>query len=376
MSDIPLVDVGARIAEVEGPIRDALDRVLRSGRFILGPEVAGLEQEVAELCGTTYGVGVSSGSDALLVAMMALDVGEGDEVVTTPMSFFASVGSILRLGARPVFADIDPKTFNLDPAKAAERVTFGTKAIEAVHLFGQCADVEPMISAAESVGAVVIEDAAQAIGSSRDGRPAGAWGVAGCLSFFPTKNLGGLGDGGMVLTSNTDLADRIRILRAHGARPKYFHHHVGGNFRLDEIQAAALRVMLKHLDRWNDGRRANADRYDRLLAEAGLIDRGIVVPPPRVVGGVHIFHQYVIRVTRDRDALRDHLSSQGIATGVYYPVCLHLQPCLVELGYREGDFPEAERAAREVLALPIYPELTPAQQERVVSGIADYFDAS
>lgn len=374
MSDIPLADMVARIASLEVPLKEALDRVLRSGRFILGPEVQAFEESIAERCSATHGVGVSSGTDALIVTLMALGIGPGDEVVTTPMSFFASVGAIVRLGARPVFADIDPVTFNLDAEKAAERVTERTKAVEVVHLFGQCSEVGPLTPACERVGAVVIEDAAQAIGADRDGERAGSFGIAGCLSFFPTKNLGGIGDGGMVVTSDDDLADRIRMLRAHGAKPKYYHHHVGGNFRLDAIQAAALRVMLPHLDTWTDRRRKNAQRYDEMFERAGLVGRELIVPPGRDEACFHTFHHYVVRVPRDRDALKEHLSRAGIATAVYYPVCLHLQPCFADLGHKTGDFPVAEQVAKEILAIPVYPELKPEQQERVVSEISKFFD--
>ena len=370
---IPLVDIQARIRSVDQPLREAIERVVSSGRFILGPEVQALEAEVAERCRVSHGMGVSSGTDALVVALMALGVGPGDEVITTPFSFFASAGAISRLGARPVFADIEADTFNLDPAKVAEKATAATRAIEVVHLFGQCGDVAPMRRVAENAGAVVIEDAAQAIGASRDNVPAGALGALGCFSFFPTKNLGGLGDGGMVVTDDTELADKVRMLRAHGAKPKYYHHHVGGNFRLDEIQAAALRVMLPRLDGWNVKRRENADRYDTLFRDAGLVDSGRVVLPARVPECFHIFHQYVIRVPEQRDALQSRMIEAGIATGVYYPVCLHLQPCFRDLGYDEGDMPVAEQASREVLALPIYPELTAEQQERVADTVVGFF---
>ncbi len=373
MSTIPLADVGARIESVQDALREALDRVLRSGRFILGPEVKAFEDEIAERCGATQGIGVSSGTDALLVAMMALGLGPGDEVITTPMSFFASVGSIIRTGATPVFADIEEKTFNLDASKALERVGQKTKAIEVVHLFGQCGDVKPLRDEIKDGGVAIIEDMAQALGASRDGTPAGGMGTVGCLSFFPTKNLGGIGDGGMVITTDDELADMVRMLRGHGARPKYYHHHVGGNFRLDELQAAALRVMLPKLDGWNEQRLANADRYDQMLHEAGLVDRGLIKRPPRASGCHHIFHHYVVRVSEDRDELREHLGQRGVSTAVYYPVCLHQQPCLKELGYGEGDFPVAEKASREVLALPVYPEITVEQQAQVVEAIKGFF---
>lgn len=374
MTDIPMADLGARLRPLEGELVEAMTGVLRSGRFILGPEVQQLEAEVATLCRTSHGIGVSSGTDALLIALMALDVGPGDEVVTTPLSFFASVGAILRLGARPVLADIDPVTFNLDPEAAAAKITAKTRAVEVVHLFGQCADLGPLRTPADGVGAVLLEDAAQAIGASRDGVPAGGLGQLGCFSFFPTKNLGALGDGGMVVTSDEELAVRLRVLRAHGARPKYHHHLVGGNFRLDALQAALLRVMLPRLEAWNGARRANADRYDRLLTDAGLVERGLITPPPRDPACVHVFHHYVVRVPERRDELQDHLKRQGIATAVYYPLCFHQQPVLRDLGVIEGELPEAERATREVLALPVFPELSRSQQQRVVEEIGRFFD--
>jgi dTDP-4-amino-4,6-dideoxygalactose transaminase len=369
---IPLVDLGARLRSVDGPVRQAMDRVLASGRFILGPEVEALESEIATFCGVGHGVGLSSGSDALLATMMALGLGPGDEVITTPMSFFASVGAILRLGAKPVFADIDPRTFNLRADLAAEKITEATKAIEVVHLFGQCAETAPLVEAASWVGASVIEDAAQSIGATRGGLAAGSLGRVGCFSFFPTKNLGCLGDGGMAVTNDAELADRMRLLRGHGARPKYHHIVVGANLRLDALQAAILRAMLPSLEGWSEARRSNADRYDAMLADSGLVDRGVVTPPWRDPTCSHVFHHYVIRA-KDRDELRGHLSEQGVSTEVYYPLPLHLQPCLADLGYREGDLPEAELAAREVLALPVYPELKIEQQERVVEAIGMFY---
>lgn len=369
---VPLVDLRARIDSVEGPIRDAINGVLETCRFIMGPEVEGLESEIADLCKVGHGIGVSSGTDAILVALMGLGVGPGDEVITTPMTFFASAGAVVRLGAKPVFADIDPRSFNLDPNLAAERVCDATKVIEVVHLFGQCADTQPLNEAASRVGASVIEDAAQAIGASRGGVPAGALSRAGCFSFFPTKNLGALGDGGMVVSDDDDFADRCRVLRVHGARPKYHHEVVGANLRLDALQAAVLRVMLPHLEGWNAKRLANADRYDELLKAAGLVDREAITLPWRDPDCAHIFHQYVIRA-RDRDGLRQHLQSRNVGNEVYYPTPLHLQPCFADLGYKAGDFPEAERASREVVALPIFPELTTAQQDYVVDSIAGFF---
>ncbi len=370
--NVPLVDLRARIASVEGPIHDAIDEVLKTCRFIMGPEVQGLESEIAALCKVGHGVGVSSGTDAILVALMGLGVGPGDEVITTPMTFFASAGAVVRLGAKPVFADIDPRTYNLDPGLAAERVGKATKAIEVVHLFGQCAETAPLVDAANEVGASVIEDAAQAIGATRDGVPAGALTRAGCFSFFPTKNLGAFGDGGMVVTDDEEFADRVRVLRVHGARPKYHHEVVGANLRLDAIQAAVLRVMLPRLEEWNRKRLANADRYDELLHSAGLVDRELITLPWREPECGHIFHQYVIRA-RDRDNLREHLRANNVGNEVYYPTPLHLQPCFADLGYKAGDFPVSERASREVLALPIFPELTTEQQDYVVETIAGFY---
>ncbi len=371
-NQIPSVDLKARFAAVEEPVREAIDRVLTSGRYILGPEVSELESEIAARCGLGHAVGVSSGTDALLAVMMALGVGPGHDVITSPMSFFASAGAIVRLGARPVFVDIDPRTFNLRADLAAEKIGKATKAIEVVHLFGQPAEVAPLLGPAHEVGASVIEDAAQAIGATRGSRAAGGLGRAGCFSFFPTKNLGALGDGGMVVTGDAELAERVRAIRVHGAKPKYHHSLVGGNFRLDALQAAALRAMLPALDGWNGRRQAHADRYDALFESSGLIDRERVTPPWRDPACTHVFHHYVIRAER-RDELRAHLAGEGIGTEVYYPLPLHLQPCLAELGYREGDFPEAERAAGEVLALPVYPELTESQQDRVVEAIVDFY---
>jgi dTDP-4-amino-4,6-dideoxygalactose transaminase len=369
---VPIIDMRARLDPIRAELGKAFERVLDSGQFILGPEVEALEQAVASLCRAKAAIGVSSGTDAILAVMMALGIGPGDEVVTTPFSFFATVGAIVRLGARPVFADIDPRTFNLSAGLAADRVGPRTKAVEVVHLFGQCAEVAPVAEAASRVGARIVEDAAQAIGAMRDGTPAGALGSAGCFSFFPTKNLGAIGDGGMVVTSDKDLGERVRLIRVHGARPKYHHQILGANMRLDALQAALLRVMLPRLSDWTRGRQVNAARYDTLIREAGLVDREAVVLPYRDPACEHIYHQYVVRA-RDRDRLRGHLERAGIGSEVYYPLPLHLQPCLAALGHRDGDFPEAERAAREVLALPIYPELGSAQQERVVSAIAGFY---
>ncbi|MFW6051104.1 MAG: DegT/DnrJ/EryC1/StrS family aminotransferase [Myxococcota bacterium] len=369
---VPLLDLAAHHAPLAGELRAAVERVLASNRFILGPEVEAFEREVADHLGVPHAVGVSSGTDALLVALMALEIGPGDEVVTTPFSFFATAGCIARVGARPVFVDIDPVTFNLDPEQVASAVGDRTRAILPVHLFGQPYDVEGLRAAAAGRDLPVIEDAAQAIGAATSLGPVGGLGTFGCFSFFPSKNLGCFGDGGLVTTRDPELAERIRILRAHGSRPKYHHARIGGNFRLDAVQAAVLRVLLPHLPAWTAARRANAERYDALFAaDPSLGER---VRTPRRVEPGHVYNQYVVRVPR-RDALRAHLTERGIGSEVYYPVPLHLQKCFEGLGHREGDLPEAERASREVLALPVYPELGEARQRRVVAAIREFYDA-
>jgi dTDP-4-amino-4,6-dideoxygalactose transaminase len=367
--NVPLLDLKQQYQSIAAELEEALLRVARSGRYILGPEVEALEQEIAAYCGTTHAVGVSSGSDALLAALMGLEIGPGEEVVTTPYSFFATVGAISRLGARPVFVDIDPDTCNIDPDQVGAAISARTRAIIPVHLFGQCAD---MIALANCVGSTpIIEDAAQAIGAELGGKRAGSFGLCGTFSFFPSKNLGTLGDGGMITTNDDVFAEKLRMLRNHGSQPKYHHPVVGGNFRLDAIHAAVLRVKLPHLDRWTGQRQANAARYRQLFAEHQLLGQ-VDLPVERP--GRHIYNQFVIRV-RDsrRDELRIFLAGQGVSTEVYYPVPLHLQACLEPLGYRPGAFPESERAARETLALPIYPELLPAQQEYVVERIHSFF---
>jgi UDP-2-acetamido-3-amino-2,3-dideoxy-glucuronate N-acetyltransferase len=367
---VPLLDLKRQYATLKAEIKDALDRVVESQVFIGGPEVEALEKEVAEYCGCRHAVGVSSGTDALLVALMALGVSRGDEVITTPFTFFATAGCILRLGAKPVFVDIDPVTFNIDPAGIARAIGPRTKAIMPVHLFGQCADMDPILELARDKGVFVVEDAAQAIGSEYKGRPAGSMGTAGCFSFFPSKNLGSFGDGGMVTTNDPDLAERIRVLRNHGAKPKYFHKLVGGNFRLDALQAAALRVKLKRLDQWHEARRANAAYYTRRFQELGVAESD--VSPPRVVNERHIFNQYVI-LAKDRDGLKGYLQENGVATEIYYPRPIHLQECLDPGQYRSGDFPVSETAADRALALPIFPELTDEEQEYVVTRVKEYY---
>lgn len=367
---VPLLDLRGQYAALREDIEAAMRRVVESQYFILGPEVEHLEREIAAYCGSPHAIGVSSGTDALLVALMALDIGPGSEVVTTPFTFFATAGTIDRLGARTVFVDIDPDSFNIDPEATVGAFGDATRAVMPVHLFGRCVDMDAILEAAGARHLPVIEDAAQAIGAiDSRGRRAGSIGDVGCFSFFPTKNLGGFGDGGMVTAEDDALAHRIRLLRVHGMEPKYHHPLVGGNFRLDALQAAVLRVKLLHLDAWAEGRRRNADRYRGLFAEAGL-DDGRVRLPADVPG--HVYNQFVIRVDA-RDALRAHLTAAGIGTEVYYPIPLHLQECFRPLGYAPGDFPHAEAAAREVLALPIYPELTEDDLAAVVTSIAAFF---
>ncbi len=371
---LPTLDLKAQFATIGDEIRAAMERVLVSQHFIMGPEVAAFEDEVGSYLGCGRALGVSSGTDALLAALMALDVGPGDEVVTSPFTFFATAGVIHRLGATPVFVDIEPDTFNLDPATLPTVDPARVKAIIPVHLYGRCAPMASIGGWARAHGVAVVEDAAQAIGARAGGRMAGTLGDVACFSFFPSKNLGALGDGGMVTTDDLELGERLAILRVHGARPKYHHHLVGGNFRLDAIQAAALRVKLAHLDDWNAGRRAAATRYDDLMTDAGLVgDDGPILALPAPDGDDHqVFHQYVIRV-RQRDELARQLTAEGIGTAIYYPVPLHLQACFGDLGYRPGDLPVSERAAGEVLALPMFPELTDDQQRRVVDAIAAFF---
>lgn len=367
---VPLLDLKAQFAPLRGDVFAAITRVCDAQQFILGPEVEALERELEAFLGIPHAVGVSSGTDALLAALMALGIGAGDEVVTTPFSFFATAGSIARLGARPVFVDIDRGNFNIDAGAIASAITAKTKAILPVHLFGQSADMEPIVEISERTGIPIVEDAAQAIGTCYRGRPAGGIGTIGCFSFFPTKNLGAFGDGGLVTTADGTLARKLRAIRQHGGEVKYRHDVVGANFRLDALQAAILRVKLPHLNAWTAARRKNADRYRALFTKAGLA--GTVSLPAQSADSTHIYNQFVIRVP-ERDRLRAHLQSCGIGTEVYYPVPLHLQPCFRDLGYRAGSFPVAETAATEALALPIYGEITEAQQSLVVETIQNFF---
>ncbi|MBI2150543.1 MAG: DegT/DnrJ/EryC1/StrS family aminotransferase [Acidobacteria bacterium] len=362
---VPLLDLKAQYATIREEIRPALDRVLESQRFILGPEGEALEKEIAAYSRCPHAIAVSSGTDALLAALMAIEIRPGDEVITSPYSFFATASAIARLGAKPVFADIDRGTFNIDPAGIEARITSRTRAIIPVHLFGQMADMPPLMDIARRRNLAVIEDAAQAIGAEFDGRRAGSIGDLGCFSFYPTKNLGGFGEGGMVMAKDSGLADRLRLLRNHGFRIKYHSEILGGNFRLDEIQAAVLRVKLRHLDEWTEGRRRNATRYREALAPAASIELPHEVPNSR-----HIYNQFVIRAAR-RDGLMAHLKGKGIGCEVYYPVPLHLQTCFRDLGNKAGDFPISESASSESLAIPIYAELTPAMIQAVSRALLE-----
>jgi dTDP-4-amino-4,6-dideoxygalactose transaminase len=368
---VPMLDLHAQYAAIKPELDAAVQHVVDSQHFINGPEVAQLEEQVARYCQAKHCVGVTSGSDALLVALMALDVGPGDEVITTPYTFFATAGAVVRLGAKPVFVDIDPVTFNIDPAGIEAKVTPRTKCVLPVHLFGQCADMDPILAVAKKHGLAVIEDAAQAIGSEYRGRRAGSMGDVACFSFFPSKNLGCFGDGGAVTTNNPALAEKMNLLRNHGAKPKYFHKVVGGNFRLDTLQAAVLLVKLKYLDSWSAKRQQHAAFYDQELAKAGGLSG--LVTPPKVVMSRHIFNQYVLRVA-DRDALRDYLKQQQVGNEVYYPQPMHLQECFAGLGHRKGEFPESEKAALNTVAVPIYPELTLPQRQHVVRALTSFYE--
>ena len=370
--NVPLLDIKEQNRSLRPEIEAALGRVLDSNAFILGPEVAELEKELAEYCGAGFGIGCASGSDALLLAMMALDVGPGAEVITTPYSFFATVSAVTRLGARPVFVDIEPDTYNLDVSQVAAKMTDRTRAVQPVHLYGQCADMDSLEQVCSEREIPVVEDAAQAVGAEDKGRRAGSMGQIGCFSFYPSKNLGGMGDGGLMTTNDTALAERLSALRVHGSKERYYHKWVGLNSRLDGFQAAVLRVKLPHLDNWSDARTANAERYRTLFSQAGLEEQ--VKLPAERTDCRHIYNQFVIRTAGDRDGLRQFLTENGVGTDIYYPVPLHLQECFEYLGYKAGDFPESERASRETLALPIYPELRPDQQEYVVEKIAEYFN--
>lgn len=383
---VPLLDLKAQYAAIKAEIDASVAAVMESQQFILGPQVQECEEAIAEYSGCEYGVGVSSGTDALLICLMAEGIGPGSEVITTPYTFFATAGSIARVGAKPVFVDVDPASYNLDAAQVESKITANTRAIIPVHLYGQMANMDAVMQVAKKHGLVVIEDAAQAIGAEYKGRRAGSIGHYGCFSFFPSKNLGAAGDGGMVVTRDARRAENLIRLRAHGSQPKYYHKVIGGNFRLDTLQAAVVSAKLRHLDDWTAARQRNAERYRRLFAETGLEvadssphrlkqNGSPHLLLPKIVAGRHIFNQYVIRAAR-RDQLRTALQEKGVGTEVYYPVPLHLQECFSYLGHEAGAFPESELAAKETLALPIYPELTEPQAQYVVQSIAEFFSAS
>jgi dTDP-4-amino-4,6-dideoxygalactose transaminase len=387
---ISFLDLKAQYKRIQDEINHKISEVLSSQSFILGPEVEELEREIASYSKVKWAVGVSSGSDALIISQMALGVGEGDEVITTPFTFFATAGSVARLKAQPVFCDIEKGSFNLSPFKLEELLRkkidkqgkASIKAIIPVHLFGQCADMNPILTLAKKYDLFIIEDAAQAIGAeypSEEGiKKAGSMGDLGILSFFPSKNLGAYGDGGMVLTNDEELADKLRIMRIHGSKDKYYYDILGGNFRLDALQAAVLRVKLKHLGRWHNKRRENADYYEKKFKETGLLEEGLVKLPlaqykNKGAENFHIYNQYVIRAKK-REELQKYLRKRGVPTAVYYPLPLHLQKCFSYLDYKKGDFPESEKASREVLALPIYPELSPEKQDFIVSCLDDFYN--
>ena len=366
---VPLLDIPLSYEAVLADVEKNINEVIRSGYFILGPVVEELERQIAAYCGAKYAVGVSSGTDALLISLMAAGIGEGDEVITTPFTFFATAGSISRLGAKPVFVDIEPSTFNINPKHIEKNITNKTRAIIPVHLYGQCADMDPILDLAKKNNLAIIEDAAQAIGSKYKGGGAGSLGDYGCFSFFPTKNLGGFGDGGMVTMASEELYEQVKTLRVHGSNNKYYHKVIGGNFRLDAIQAAVVLAKLKFLDQCTEKRRLNAKTYDRLFKEKGATDSLIL---PQEIIPHHVYNQYIVRVKEKRDELRSFLGGKNIATEIYYPLPLHLQDCFASLGYKKGDFPESEKAADEIIALPIFPELTTDQLEYVAASISHF----
>jgi dTDP-4-amino-4,6-dideoxygalactose transaminase len=374
---VPFFDLAVQFKSIENEIRSALDEVFQNQQFIMGPKVQVLEEAMAQYCRTRYAVGVASGSDALLLSLMALGIGTGDEVLLPPFTFFATAGSISRLGATPVFVDIDRETYNMDPSKIEEKITARTKAIIPVHLFGQCADMDPFRKIAQEKNLFIVEDAAQALGAEykpkvgSEGRRAGQIGDLGCFSFYPTKNLGAFGDAGMVVTDNPGLAEKVRLLRVHGSQPKYFHKAIGINSRLDTIQAAILLVKFKYLEKWTAERQKKAERYQELFENSLSSVKGFKLPTVQYQNR-HIFHQYVIRVP-ERDRLKQFLTEEGIGTDIYYPVPLHLQECYSFLKYHRGDLPNSEKASAEVLALPIYPELTEDQQTLVVDRIKAFY---
>lgn len=390
MISVPLLDLKPQYAPLKAEIQAAIERICDSQYFIMGPEVTEMETKLAAYCQTPFALGVSSGTDALILALMAIDLQPGDEVLTSPYTFFATAGAIARLGGKAVFVDIDPKTYNLNPVDLAAKVTPKTRAIIPVHLYGQCADMDPIMEVAQRHNLIVIEDAAQAIGSEYKGRRAGSIGHIGCFSFFPSKNLGAFGDGGAVTTTDPGLAEQMRILRVHGAEPKYYHKFVGGNFRLDALQAAVVRIKLQYLDGWTAGRQRNAARYNQLFMAAGLAgEAGPLTLPTESAqtgqyalrtdaeldpfpGQRHIYNQYILRC-RQRDDLRAFLTERKIGSEIYYPVPLHRQECFAEWGYPAGAFPHSEAAAAQTLAIPIYPELSDEQIQAVAGAIAEFY---
>ena len=369
--NVPLLDLKAQFRGIKKEVMDAVETTCEEQAFVLGSRVVELEQALASYVGASHAVGVASGSDALLLSLMALGVGQGDEVITVPFTFFATAGAVSRLGARPVFVDIRPDTFNVDPQQIERKITAKTRAIIPVHLFGQCAEMDAINEIAKRRKAAVIEDACQAIGAMQNGVKAGVLGDTGCFSFFPSKNLGGFGDGGLVTTNDAKLHDALAMLRVHGSRVRYVHEQVGINSRLDALQAAILRVKLNHLDGWTEGRRRNAARYERLFTEARLLDR--VTLPVTQPGNYHVFNQYTIRAQR-RDELKNFLKDRGIGTEIYYPIPMHVQDCYRFLGHKKGDFPVSEQAAAEALSLPIFAELTDAQLVCVVEAIGEFYN--
>ncbi|MFN8389115.1 MAG: DegT/DnrJ/EryC1/StrS family aminotransferase [Bdellovibrionota bacterium] len=377
---VPLLDLVPQFQSLQAELEEAVARVVRSQVFILGPEVEAFEKECAEYCRSRFALGVSSGTDALLLALMSLDIGRDDEVITTPYTFFATAGSISRVGAKPVFVDIEPDTFNMDVSQVGARITQRTKALMPVHLYGQCVKMPALQKLAHTANIPIIEDAAQAIGAEDSGTRAGNFGAVGCFSFFPSKNLGAFGDAGLVTTNDETLYGRLKKLRVHGGFERYYHDEIGGNFRIDALQAAVLRIKLRALDSWSAGREKNAEIYRRLFIEAGLAEQGNVLPndsapvalPAPSANGRHVYNQFVIRAV-NRDALQKYLGEHRVQTAIYYPVPLHLQACFRDLGYKTGDFPQAELAAQQTLALPIFPELSMKQLETVVGRISEFF---
>lgn len=367
------LDLRAQFATIHDEVMQAVNRVFESQHFILGPEVKLFEEEIAAKLGAKFAVGCASGTDALILSLLSAGIGEGDEVITTPFSFIATAGTIAYVGAKPVFVDIDPVTYNINPALLEAAITPRTRAIMPVHLFGLPADLDPILAIAKARNLIVIEDAAQAIGSRYGGKFIGTFGDYGCFSFFPSKNLGGAGDGGLITTNDAKLAERLQMLRVHGSKKKYFHEMIGTNSRLHALQAAVLRVKLRHLDAWQQGRQNRAERYRRLFEEAGL-SSFIAVPPRPAAKYEHVYNQFTIRCSQ-RDALKSFLHSAGIPSEIYYPLCLHLQVAFAYLGHAAGELPESEKASREVLSLPVYPELADGQQDRVVRAIADFQSA-